>query len=200
MKKILIISVIILGSCLAASMLEYKEAREKYLAAAQTIKAYDAQLDTTKVSNRAYKMTIDQMENSMDSVLREFQSIRKELKIKKKDVQSVQYISSVIHKTDTLVMNDTILRTTAQNLDTVVENEWYRLNLKLLYPDTAIISPNFKSSQYIVAHLKKETIDPPKKWWWQRLFQKKQKVLQVEVVEKNPYIDVKTNKYVEVLK
>lgn len=86
MKKILIISVIILGSCLAVSILEYKEAREKYLAATQTIKAYDAQLDTTKASNRAYKMTIDQMENSMDNVLREFQSIRKELKVKKKDV------------------------------------------------------------------------------------------------------------------
>ena len=46
----------------------------------------------------------------MDSVLREFQTIRKDLKIKKKDVQSVQYISSVITKTDTLVMNDTILQ------------------------------------------------------------------------------------------
>lgn len=68
------------------------------------------------------------------------------------------------------------------------------------YPDTLIFSPNFKSSQYIIAHLKKETIDPPKKWWWQRLFQKKHKVLNVKVVERNPYIDVKTNKYVEIIK
>ena len=82
----------------------------------------------------------------------------------------MQYISSVIHKTDTLVMNDTILQPTVANLDTTLENDWYQLNLKLLYPKTVVISPNFKSSQYIVAHLKKETVAPPKKWWWQRLF------------------------------
>lgn len=136
----------------------------------------------------------------MDSVFREFQTIRKELNIKKKNVQSVQYISSVIHKTDTLVMNDTVLQPVVQKVDTVIGDDWYKLNLKMRYPDTLIFSPNFRSSQYIIAHLKKETIDPPKKWWWQRLFQKKHRILQVEVVERNPYIDVKTNKYVEVVK
>lgn len=200
MKKILVITIIILASCLAAAITECRTAKDKYLNAQETIKAYDAQLDSTKVSNRAFKMTIDQLENSMDSVFKEFQTIRKQLNIKKKDVQSVQYISSVIHTTDTLVMNDTILQPAVVNLDTVLGNEWYQLNLKLQYPKTVVISPNFKSSQYIVTHLKKETVNPPKKWWWQRLFQKKQKVLQVEVMEKNPYIDVKTNKYVEVIK
>lgn len=200
MKKILITIVIILASCLAAAVIECKELKSKYLNATETIKAYDSQLDTAKASNRVYKMTIDQLEHSMDSIFRESQTIRKQLKIKKKNVQSVQYISSVIHKTDTLVMNDTILQPIAQNIDTVVGNDWYRLNLKMRYPDTVVITPNFKSSQYIIAHVKKETIDPPKKWWWQRLFQKKQRVLNVEVVERNPYIDVKTNKYVEVIK
>ena len=200
MKKILITIVIILASCLAAAVIQCKEVKTKYLNATETIKAYDAQLDTAKASNRVYKMTIDQLEHSMDSIFRESQTIRKQLKIKKKNVQSVQYISSVIHKTDTLVMNDTILQPIAQNIDTVVGNDWYRLNLKMHYPNTVVITPNFKSSQYIIAHVKKETIDPPKKWWWQRLFQKKQKVLNVEVVERNPYIDVKTNKYVEVIK
>jgi hypothetical protein len=76
----------------------------------------------------------------------------------------------VIHKTDTLVLNDTILQMQAHNVDTVIGDEWYKLNLKISYPDTLIFSPNFKSSQYIIAQLKKETIDPPKKWWWQRLF------------------------------
>ena len=145
-------------------------------------------------------MTIDQLEHSTDSILRETQELRKQLKIKKQNVQSVQHISSVITKTDTLVMNDTILQPVVQSIDTVIGDDWYKLRLKMSYPDTLIFSPNFKSSQYIIAHLKKETIDPPKKWWWQRLFQKKHKVLHVEVVEKNPYINVKTNKYVEVIK
>ena len=200
MKKILIVAVVILASCLAAAVVDYSNTRAKYMNAMETIKAYDAQLDSTKASNRVYKLTIDQIEHSADSIFKEFQTIRKSLDIKKKNVQSVQYISSVVHKTDTLVMNDTILQPIVQRIDTVIGDEWYQIDLKMRYPDTLIFSPNFKSSQYIIAHLKKETIDPPKKWWWQRLFQKKHKVLQVEVVEKNPYIDVKTNKYVEVVK
>lgn len=170
MRKVLIIIIIILGSCLAASIMETKAMRQKYTDTLETVKAYDAQLDSSKASNRAYKMTIDQLEHSMDSIFRETQQIRKQLKIKKNNVQSVQYISSVITKTDTLVMNDTILQPVVNNVDTVIGDDWYKLRLKMSYPDTLIFSPNFKSSQYIIAHLKKETIDPPKKWWWQRLF------------------------------
>lgn len=199
MNKILITIIICLTLGLTAAVVDCKETRTKYNNAMETVKAYDSQLDSTKASNRAYKMTIEQLEYSADSIFKEFQTIRKELKIKKKNVQSVQYISSVIHKTDTLVLSDTILQPLA-TVDTVIGDDWYRLNLKMHYPDTVVISPNFKSSQYIVAHVKKETVDPPKKWWWQRLFQKKHHVLNVEVVERNPYINVKTNKYVEVIK
>jgi hypothetical protein len=155
--------VLILSSCLAASVMETRIAREKYSSAMQTVKAYDAQLDSANASNMAFRMTIDQLENSRDSILRESQSIRKQLNIKKKNVQSVQYVSSVITKTDTLVMNDTILQPVINDIDTVIGDDWYRLRLKMSYPDTLIFSPNFKSSQYIIAHLKKETIDPPKK-------------------------------------
>lgn len=42
MKKILIAIVIILASCLAASVTECKGVKTKYLNAAETIKAYDA--------------------------------------------------------------------------------------------------------------------------------------------------------------
>lgn len=174
--------------------------RSRYLNATQTIKAYDAQLDTACASNIAYKMTIDQLECSADSAFKELDKVRKQLKIKKKNVQTMQYVSSVIHKTDTVVLNDTILQSYTQNVDTVIGDDWYKLKLKINYPDTVVISPNFKSSQHIIAHMKKETIDPPKRWWWQRLFQKKHRVLHVEVVEGNPYIDVKTNKYVEIVK
>ena len=200
MKKILIVIVIILASCLAAAITDCKTSRSKYMNAMETIKAYDMQLDSSKASNRAYKMTIEQLEHSMDSTFKEFQTIRKQLDIKKKNVQSVQYISSVVHKTDTLILNDTILQPSVYHIDTVVGDNWYHMNLQMNYPSTFVISPYFKSSQYIIAHVKKETVDPPKKWWWQRLFQKKHNVLNVEVVERNPYIDVKTNKYVEVLK
>ena len=41
MKKILLIAVVILGSCLAASLVECKDLRNKYLNSVETIKAYD---------------------------------------------------------------------------------------------------------------------------------------------------------------
>jgi len=71
MNKIFTVAIIILASCLAAAVLEYKDVKSKYLNAAETIKAYDAQLDSTKASNRVFKMTIDQLEHSADSILRD---------------------------------------------------------------------------------------------------------------------------------
>lgn len=71
MKKILFVAVVILGSCLAAAVIDCKEQRVKYANAMETVKTYDAQLDSSKACNRAYKMTIDQLEHSTDSILRE---------------------------------------------------------------------------------------------------------------------------------
>lgn len=59
MKKLLFTVIIILASCLAASVIECREMRNKYLNSVETIKAYDSQLDSTKASNRVYKLTID---------------------------------------------------------------------------------------------------------------------------------------------
>lgn len=59
MKKILIIAVIILGSCLAAAVTEVRTMKMKYDNAIQTIRAYDSQLDSANTSRIAYKMTID---------------------------------------------------------------------------------------------------------------------------------------------
>ena len=59
MKQILIIAIIILSSCLAVAITEVKATKAKYSDAIETIKAYDAQLDSTRLSNRAYKMTVD---------------------------------------------------------------------------------------------------------------------------------------------
>ena len=48
--------------------------------------------------------------------------------------------------------------------------------------------------------MEKQTVNPPKKFFIARWFQKKHNVLQVEVVEKNPYMDDQKSKYVEIVK
>jgi hypothetical protein len=85
-------------------------------------------------------------------------------------------------------------------IDTLIGDEWYNLRLGLKYPSMIAVEPDFKSEKHIIVSSKKETVNPPKKFFLFRWFQKRHTVLHIDVVEKNPYIDVKTNKYVEVLK
>ena len=49
-------------------------------------------------------------------------------------------------------------------------------------------------------HDSRVTVDPPKKCWLGRLFQKKQTIVEVDVVEQNPYCTIKNQKFVKVVK
>ena len=77
---------------------------------------------------------------------------------------------------------------------------WYSENLSLRYPDTIITNPKFISDKYIVLNTDKQTIDPPKKFFIARWFQKKQTIIEVNIVEKNPYIKTKEQKFIEIIK
>ena len=56
------------------------------------------------------------------------------------------------------------------------------------------------SERYVIVDYKKETINPPKKCAIVRWFQKKHKIIEVEVVEKNPYIENKQQRFIEIVK
>ena len=70
----------------------------------------------------------------------------------------------------------------------------------MCYPNQIVLTPEVKSEKIIIAHLKKETVNPPKKCWLARLFQKKHKVIVVEIEEKNPYMTTKEYRHVEIIK
>ena len=78
-------------------------------------------------------------------------------------------------------------------------DEWYTLRLGLHYPSMIAVEPEFKSEKHIVVSTKKETVNPPKKFFLLRWFQKKHLVIHVDVVEKNPYVDGETSKYIEIV-
>lgn len=149
--------------------------------------------------NRELQLTTEQLEYFNDSILNKLKEVKRELNIKDKDLKSLQYISSVATKVDTIVMRDTIFKENYR-IDTVISNDWYRLKLGLYYPNEIIVNPTFKSEKYIVLSYRKETIDPPKKCWLLRLFQKKHKVVEVNIVEKNPYINNENSKFIEIVK
>ena len=162
------------------------------------LKAYIAETDSLKQENRAYKYSIDELKISKDSINKKLLQTTQQLKIKEKDIAYLEYQLSNIAKTDTIIIQDTIFQSTV-NIDTLLADKWYQLNLKLKYPNTVIITPTFKSERTVIGSLKKETLKPPKKFFVCRWFQKKHKVLIIDVVEKNPYITIDKERYIQVI-
>jgi hypothetical protein len=189
-----------LAVALSAAIDQYKSANEKWKRAEANAKAYDSQLKDEKFKNYGFQLTIAQLKNSADSIFQILDKTRKELHIKEKNVESLHYIAEDFTKTDTIIINDTIFKDPDLKIDTLISDEWYSVRLGLKYPSEVSVSPDFKSEKVIIVHTKKETINPPKKFFLFRWFQKKHKVLEVDVVEKNPYIIQKENKYVEIIK
>lgn len=164
------------------------------------VKAYSSENSKLKDSNRVFEFKASQLQYYNDSILEKLDSVRKVLKIKDKNLKELQYIKTVATKTDTVSFRDTLFRDRELRVDTLIGDHWYNVTLNLRYPNKIIITPKFISEKYIIINTKRETINPPKKWWLLRLFQKKQTVMEVNVVEKNPYIITEQNKFIEIVK
>lgn len=162
-------------------------------------KAFIAENSSLKNENRVFKFTVEQLNYYNDSILEKMNEVRKELKIKDKDLKQMQYLLSEATKKDTIVFRDTLFREPTLDIDTLVGDKWYQMRLGLKYPSTITTDPKFVSEKYIMVDYKKETINPPKKCWLLRLFQKKHKVVEVNVVEKNPYIENKQQRFIEIV-
>ena len=163
-------------------------------------KAFIAENSSLKDESRAFKFTIEQLNYYNDSILQKMNNVRKELKIKDKNIKQLQYLLSVSTKKDTVLFTDTIFRDKSLALDTVIGDKWYNIRLGLKYPNLIYTEPTFTSEKYIIVNKKKETINPPKKFFLFRWFQKKHTILEVNMVEKNPYIENKNNRFIEIIK
>lgn len=162
-------------------------------------KAFISENSALKEESRVFKFTIEQLNYYNDSILNKITAIKEELKIKDKNLKQAQYLLSNAVKTDTIVFRDTLFKEPSLDVDTLIGDNWYNIKLQLKYPNTIVTSPSFTSEKFIITSYKKETINPPSKYWIVRLFQKKHKVLQVNVIEKNPYIKVKKEKFIEII-
>ena len=162
-------------------------------------KAFIAENSSLKNESRAFKFTIEQLNYYNDSILQKMNNVRKELKIKDKNIKQLQYLLSVSTKKDTVLFTDTIFRDKSLALDTVIGDKWYNIRLGLKYPSYIYTEPTFTSEKYIIVNKKKETVNPPKKFFLFRWFQRKHWVMEVHIKEKNPYIKEINNKFVEII-
>ena len=156
------------------------------------------QFDSLNSYNKELQLNIEQLKYSNNITLDKLNKVRKELNIKDKELQKLQYQLSISNKTDTVVYRDTIFKEGIK-LDTLIKDDWYSLNLDFEYPSTIIVNPKFKSEKYVVTSLKKEIKGTPKKCWLGRIFQKKHNVIRVEVVEKSPYIETKEQVFINII-
>ena len=202
MNKYFIAAIVVLFATVGFMWKQVRDANEKWKVSEGNVKAYASMFDNSKKQNAALLLTVDQLEYFKDSVLQELDATRKELKVKDKDLKALQQVKSSFTRTDTITITqvDTLFKEPSLAIDTVLGDEWYKLNLGLKYPSTIAVKPYFKSEKHIVVSSKKETVNPPKKFFLFRWFQKKMTVVHIDVVEKNPYVDNESSRYVEIIK
>lgn len=201
-KYIKIIFYTLFISALTASVILYKKVwhlRANLDILALNQKAFIAENSSLKEQGRIFKFTIEQLGYYNDSVLQEMNKVKRELKVKDKGLQQLQYLLSVSTRKDTVLFTDTIFKNKELALDTLIGDKWYNIRLGLKYPNLIYTEPTFTSEKYIIVNKKKETVNPPNKFFLFRWFQRKHWVMEVHIKEKNPYIKEVNNKFVEII-
>ena len=192
----IIVGLITTSSIFRSQCLKYKNLYNKER---QNVEAYALQNSKLEQCNREFLYSLEDLKKSKDSLDVIIYQQVKQLKIKDNNIKYLQYHNSVASKTDTIILpGDTIFKETMTSIDTTVYDNWYKLNLKLSYPSTIVVSPQFKSEKFVTIYNKKEYNKTPSKWFFIRWFQKKHLVTEVNVEEKSPYIINGKQKFIKV--
>ena len=166
--------------------------------ATTNIKAYELENLALKDNTIEFQYTIEQLNHSKDSLNQKINKLRKDLKIKDKDIQKLQYVLSENQKKDSIIVHDTLFIEKVK-IDTTLSDNWSKLHLQLEFPNKVVTEYSFKNESLVTTYLKKETIKPPHKCIFVRWFQKKHKMIYVEVNEQNPYCEIKEQKFINII-
>ena len=175
-----------------------KKLNREVAEAVTNIKAYELENSALKDDTIEFQYTIEQLNYSKDSLNQRINKLRKELNIKDKDIQKLQYIVSENQKKDSIVVRDTVFIKDVK-VDTTLTDDWSKLHLQLKYPNTIIANYSFKNESLVTTYLKKETLNTPHKCAFIRWFQKKHKVIHVEINEQNPYCETKEQRFINII-
>lgn len=168
------------------------------ITATTNVKAYEEEASQLRDKTIQFQLTVDQLNNSKDSLINKLNNTRKEIKVKDKKIKELEYIASLNQKKDSILIRDTIFVRDAV-LDTLVNDKWASLKLHLEYPNIVVADYSFNNETSVITSTERVTVDPPKKCWLARLFQKKQDIVVVKVVQENPYCTTKEQKFINVI-
>lgn len=199
MKKLYIAIIVILIITSIISIRRSQVWRDKASEYSSLYSSYMHENSALENKYRVLQMDLNVLKSSKDSIIESMVYIIDSLNLKLKNIKTVEYIKTEITKVDTLSIRDTVFVPNFK-LDTLIYDNWYSLNLNMYYPNTIIVSPKFISDKFIITNYKKETINPPKRFFIARWFQRKHKIVEINIVEKNPYATIKEVKYVDIIK
>lgn len=150
---------------------------------------------------KTYKLTMDinEIKQYNDRLIHQMDSVKEQLKIKDKTIQSMYARRGVLSKLDTIYIDTS--KIPEMFIDTLItDGKWYSLLFEMQYPNYVIVKPSFKTQLTLIKHSEKVYVKPKKRFPLFRLFQKKQVVTTVEAIEDNPYIENEENRFVEIVK
>lgn len=185
-----------------ATKIQYNKLQELKIeldVATNNNKAYEAERDSLKDNAIQFQFTMEQLKHSKDSLVNRINEIRKQVNAKDKQINELQYFASINNKRDSIIVRDTIFQKGVA-LDTLIGDDWSQLAIRAEYPNLLDVDYSFKNETLVVMHDSRVTVDPPKKCWLARLFQKKQTIVEIDVVQENPYCINKEQKFIKVVK
>lgn len=200
MKKYLNIAVLIMALCFAlfliGTIVENNKLKEDIKVYDNNFKALNLENSELKDKIVAYKFDVEQLEFINDSIINDLNNTRKELGIKDKQLKQMQNIKTEIITKDSIFVRDTIFRDNMIKLDTLIGDEWYKVRLGLEYPNKITLHANYKTDLSVFAYSSKEILGIQKKCFIGRWFQKKNKIIRVEIKDRNPHSIIKESKYI----
>lgn len=182
------ISLLSVGLLLSFSINTYnqnKKLSESLEQSQNNVEAYQELYNDSQQASSVLKLTIDQLQNSKDSVIQKLDSVRKELKLKPKQIKTAATQTQVINVIKSKGVKGGILVKDTIYTDSIQYNPLTTIHYTI-GKDTVSIGLNVENTQYLYIYTTKEYKN--KKNFIKRLF-----TLDFKKVKKYKYKIVNTN-------
>ena len=153
--------------------------------AQNNIEAYQGLLSDSQQASNVLKLTVEQLQNSKDSVLHKLDSVRKELKIKPKQIHTAATQTQVLNVIGRKGVGGNIIVKDSIYTDSILYNPLTKVKYTI-GNDTVNIAIDLRNEQYLYVYTKREYKN--KKNFFKRLF-----TLDFKKVTKYKYDIVNTN-------
>lgn len=153
--------------------------------AQNNIEAYQGLLSDSQQASNVLKLTVEQLQNSKDSVIHKLDSVRKELKIKPKQVHTAATQTQVLNVIGSKGVGGNIIVKDSIYTDSILYNPLTKVKYTI-GNDTVNIAIDLRNEQYLYVYTKREYKN--KKNFFKRLF-----TLDFKKVTKYKYNIVNTN-------